>query len=111
VATLEAEVAGMRIKPPSTGRDTTLMWLGVALLVAGVATSLGAYLMSHSTTNVLEQRDAMVASVCGIPLSIAGLALFLRYSLSGFLRFWIARLIALQSTAPTQGLSAGKRAE
>lgn len=93
---LAQEVSGLRIKPPSTTLDTQLMWLGVVLLVAGIGTGLGAYIMSHTTTLQLTQNDAIVAGLVGVTISIAGMALFIRYSLSNFLRFWIARLIATQ---------------
>ncbi|WP_436775015.1 ATP-binding cassette domain-containing protein [Yinghuangia sp. YIM S09857] len=93
---LTQEVAGLRIKPPSTTLDTQLMWLGVVLLVAGIGTGLGGYIMAHTTQLALTQRDAILVGLCGIPISIAGMALFIRYSLSNFLRFWIARLIATQ---------------
>lgn len=99
---LANDVAGLHIKPASTTLDKQLMWLGVALMVAGIGTGIGAYIMSHSTRLPLTQRDAIVAALCGIPISIAGMALFLRYSLSGFLRFWIARLIATQQQTGPQ---------
>lgn len=101
---LSQEVAGLRIKPPSTTLDKQLMWLGVVLMVAGIATGIGAYIMSHSTRLPLTQRDAIVAGICGIPISIAGMALFIRYSLSSFLRFWIARLIAVQQGGKPPGV-------
>ncbi|MGW0661175.1 ABC transporter ATP-binding protein [Streptodolium elevatio] len=93
---LAQEVAGLRIKPPSTTLDTQLMWLGVVLLVAGIGTGLGAYIMAHTTRLQLTQNDAIVVGLVGVTISIAGMALFIRYSLSNFLRFWIARLIATQ---------------
>lgn len=93
---LAQEVAGLRIKPPTTTLDTQLMWLGVVLMVVGIGTGIGGYIMSHSTRLALTQRDAILVGLCAIPISIAGMALFIRYSLSGFLRFWIARLIATQ---------------
>ncbi|WP_436790010.1 ABC transporter ATP-binding protein [Yinghuangia sp. YIM S10712] len=99
---LAHEVAGLRIKAPSTTLDKQLMWLGVALMVAGIGTGIGAYIMAHTTRLPLTQRDAIVVALCGIPISIAGMAVYLRYSLAGFLRFWIARLIATQQQAGQQ---------
>jgi hypothetical protein len=45
----------------------------------------------------LQQRDAIVIALTGVALSIAGAALFLRYGLTQFLRFWLARMIFEQS--------------
>jgi hypothetical protein len=47
--------------------------------------------MSHSTSDALVQRDALVIALAGVALSIVGAALFLRYSLTGVLRYWMAR--------------------
>jgi branched-chain amino acid transport system ATP-binding protein len=99
---LAVDVGGLRIKPPNTTADTQLMWLGVVLMVAGIGTGVGAYIMSHTTTLYLTQFDAIVAASLGITISIAGMALFIRYSLSTFLRFWLARLIAVQQAAIQQ---------
>jgi hypothetical protein len=49
--------------------------------------------MSHGTTNPLAQRDAITLALGGVAAAVVGAALFLRYSLAGFLRFWLARLI------------------
>jgi hypothetical protein len=93
VEEFKAEIAGMRLRDPATGRDRQLLRLGVALLVVGVVLAVVAYFMSHGTTNPLSQRDAIILALAGVTVSIAGGALFLRYSLATFLRFWLARLI------------------
>jgi len=68
-------------------------WLGIALMVVGLVLGLTAYPMSHNTTNPLSQNDAINLGIGGIVCVIAGAALFLRYSIASFLRFWLARLI------------------
>jgi hypothetical protein len=93
VAEFRAEIADMRLRDPASGRDRQLLWLGVALLVGGVVTAIIAYFLSHATKNPLEQRDALVVALIGVAVTVAGAALFLRYSLAAFMRFWLARLI------------------
>ena len=78
-------------RPPR--RDRQLLRLGVVLLGVGIALTIIAYFMSHGTTNPLSQHDAIILALAGVTVSIAGGALFLRYSLATFLRFWLARLI------------------
>ncbi|MDI2131598.1 ABC transporter ATP-binding protein [Yinghuangia seranimata] len=104
---LTQEVAGLRVKTPTTTMDTQLMWLGVLLMVGGIGTGIGAYIMSHTTTLYLTQYDAIVAGLLGVTISIAGMALFVRYSLSSFLRFWLARLIAAQQGVGPGGPGGG----
>ena len=89
----KAEIGEMRLRDPATARDRQLLRLGVVLLGVGVALTVIAYFMSHGTTNPLSQRDAIILALAGVAVSIAGGALFLRYSLATFLRFWLARLI------------------
>ena len=98
VEEFKAEIADMRLRDPATGRDRQLLRLGAVLLVVGVVLTVVAYFVSHGTTNPLSQRDAIILALAGVTVSIAGGALFLRYSLATFLRFWLARLIYEQQS-------------
>src|SRR5690606_37581800 len=51
---------------------------------------------SSQTSSAFIQNDAIVISLIGLTLALVGTALFLRYSLGEFLRFWMARLLAEQ---------------
>ena len=92
VAEFKAEVADMRLADPALSRDRMLLKLAVALLIIGPLLGLVGYLLSHGTTNPLQQRDAIVVALSGVSLSVVGGALYVRYSMAGFLRFWMARL-------------------
>ena len=93
VARLREDMASLRLKDPNAARDVLLLRAGVALLAIGVALSIAAYFLSHNTTNALEQRDALAVGLIGVAVTVAGGAVFLRYSLAQFLRFWLARMI------------------
>jgi hypothetical protein len=110
VEQFRAEIADMRLRDPATARDRQLLILGVALLVGGVAATVIAYFMSHGTTNPLTQRDAIIVALAGVAVTIAGGALFLRYSLATFLRFWLARLIYEQQSQTDRIVSQGDTA-
>ncbi|MEV3965250.1 hypothetical protein AB0M34_30940 [Nocardia sp. NPDC050193] len=86
-----AELAELKIPDPAVGRGALWLRAGVALLILGPVVTVLAYLMSHNTSDALVQRDALVIAVTGVALSIVGAALFLRYSLTGVLRYWMAR--------------------
>ena len=62
-------------------------------MVIGVIVTIVAYFMSHGTANPLEQNDAIVIAIIGLTTAVVGGALFLRYSIAAFLRFWLARFI------------------
>jgi hypothetical protein len=85
------ELAELKIPDPAAGRPRLWLRLGVALMVAGPVLGVSAYLISHRTTDPLVQRDAITIGLGAVTASVVGSALFLRYSLTGFLRFWMSR--------------------
>jgi hypothetical protein len=85
------ELAELRIPDPAAGRATLWLRLGAALMTLGAALAVAAYAVSHGTRDPLVQRDALTLGLGGVTAAVAGSALFLRYSLTGFLRFWMAR--------------------
>lgn len=85
------EVAELKIPDPAAARATLWLRLGAGLMVLGLALAASAYLVTHSTQNPLDQRDGLALGLGGIAATVVGAALFLRYSLTGFLRFWMAR--------------------
>ena len=85
------DLAALKIPDPAAGRATLWLRLGVVLMLVGPVLAVTAYLMSRGTTDALTQGDALTVALAGITASVVGAALFLRYSLIGFLRFWLAR--------------------
>jgi hypothetical protein len=93
VEQFKQEISDMKVRDPATGRDRVWLRIGVVLMVAGLLVAIIGYIMSTGTTSDLEQRDAMVLALCGLTGAVVGAAVFLRYSIAGFLRFWLARLV------------------
>ncbi|KOU58900.1 hypothetical protein ADK57_34895 [Streptomyces sp. MMG1533] len=85
------DLAALKIPDPAAARAGLWLRLGGTLMVLGLVLALSAYLVSHNTQNPLDQRDGLALGLGGIAASVVGGALFLRYSLTGFLRFWMAR--------------------
>lgn len=85
------DLAELKIPDPAAGRAALWLRVGGTLMVIGVLLGASAYLTSHNTSNPLVQRDGLALGLGGVAASIVGSALFLRYSLTGFLRFWMAR--------------------
>ena len=92
VEQFKQEIAEMGVKDPAAARDRLLLRLSVALMAAGPVLGVIAYTMSHGTENPLQQRDAIVLALIGLSLAVGGGALFVRYALASFMRFWLARL-------------------
>jgi hypothetical protein len=90
------EVRSLKIKDPDASKEGLYAKVGLVLMVAGIVVSVIAYFMSHGTNSVLTQNDSLTIGMLGIALAIVGGAVFLRYSIAGFLRFWLARFIVEQ---------------
>jgi hypothetical protein len=64
-------------------------------MVAGVALTIVAAIVAYSDEGAsapLTQRDWIIRALIGVAITIVGAAVFLRYSMAQFLRFWLARL-------------------
>lgn len=89
-----ASVAEMPVRSGAVARERTLARVGVALMVLGVAVGIYGYALSTGSTNPLQQRDSIVVALIGVAVTMAGSAVFLRYSLGAVLRLWLARAVA-----------------
>ncbi len=93
VEQFKQEITDMKVRDPATGRDRVWLRVGIAFMSVGLIVAISAYFMSHGTSNPLTQNDALVLAIGGMTGAVVGAALFLRYSLASFLRFWLARFV------------------
>lgn len=89
-----SEVDGLKLKGSSGQGEQRLLLLGVALTVVGIVLAIvGAVQVGASGGSPADQRAFMAqGSFMGLALIIAGAALFVRYSMARFMRFWLIRL-------------------
>jgi hypothetical protein len=104
------EIAEMRLPDSRSSTDRLLLRGGVGLMVLGIVIAIAAYFIGHGTSNALQQRDAIVIAVIGLAVTLVGAALFVRYSMAQFLRFWLARN-AWEQAAQTDRLVDAIRSE
>ena len=91
VEQFKQEIADMNLRDPRSARDRRALQFGVLLMVAAVVVEVFAYVYS-SNGNELEQRDAIVLAIAGLVVAVIGGALFIRFSVGQFLRWWLARI-------------------
>jgi hypothetical protein len=90
----KADIAELRITDPSSSRDLLSTRLGVAGMVVGVVLGVYAYALSYGasgTNPAPQQRDAIILALIGVAVAVIGAALYLKGTVSTFLRFWLVR--------------------
>jgi hypothetical protein len=106
VEQFQHEIAEMKLRDPATSKDRLWLGAGIVLMIVGIVLAVIAYPMSHTTSNPLQQNDAITLGLGGIAAAIVGGALFLRFSIAAFLRFWLARVIYEQKAQTDRLLEA-----
>ena len=87
---LEADASQLNV---SRGPDRDRWWqiAGAVAMVAGVVLAFVAYYVSLNKSDPRDINSNIILSVSMLALAVVGAAVFLRYSFSRFLRFWLLR--------------------
>ena len=94
----QEEVAKLKLKGGGANPERTGSSWGVGLGVLGAIIVIIAWLSAKgagggSGGNVNTRLDAEIAAIVGLLVGIVGVALWLRNSLTRYLRYWLVRLI------------------
>ena len=90
VARLEQEAANLKVST-SAKRDGLYQAAGALAMVVGVVVAFVAYQLSLDKADDRDIQSLIILAVAMLALAVAGAAVFLRYSLARFLRFWLLR--------------------
>ena len=92
-----ADLLGRRLAAITSARrsrlNAVLLPASAVAMVAGIGVAIAAYFVSHLTSDPLVQRDAIVMALAATAFTVASSSLFAVLAITGFLRFWLARLI------------------
>lgn len=90
----KTEIEGLKLRGSSSEGEKRLLIIGAILCVAGVALAIGGAIQVASFGDSPGDQRAVMAqgSFLGIALLIAGAALFIRFSLARYMRFWMIRM-------------------
>ena len=88
------EIGELKLRGSSSDGEKRLLVIGVVLTLVGIGLAiLGAVQVGNSGGSPADQRAFMAqGSFMGLALVIAGAALFVRFSLARYLRFWLIRM-------------------
>jgi hypothetical protein len=88
------EVAAMGIRTPEAERERWALIGGVVAMVLGLLMIIGGWWGASGTTVVVEAVSYLISGgVLGLGLIVIGAALFVRYSSTRYLRYWLIRMI------------------
>jgi uncharacterized protein YjeT (DUF2065 family) len=90
---LSTELGKLRASNNSGPMDSKLSVLGVLLAIAGLVIILVNFLQSRNFSDMRDQMDALILSLFGIGLVIVGATLYIRSSMTRFLRYWLLRMV------------------
>ncbi len=87
---LQAEAARLNVAKAGR-RDGLWQAVGAVAMVAGVVLAFVAYQVSLGKDDTRDIDSLLILAVAMLALAVVGAAVFLRYSLARFLRFWLLR--------------------
>ncbi|MEZ5380365.1 MAG: hypothetical protein R2754_01075 [Microthrixaceae bacterium] len=106
-----AEISQLKLGGSSAQNEARALQLGIVGLVVPVVLAVVGILMVMSTSDAADQRAfASQTFWLGNIIVVVGAALFLRYSLGRYLRFWMIRLIHEQRAQTDRVVDAIERA-
>lgn len=89
----EADLDQVRARTGVASDESRMVKVGMGLMGLGVVITIVSYFVSGGQADTRDVLSSVIGASVGVALVIAGAALFLRYSLAQFLRFWLLRLI------------------
>jgi hypothetical protein len=94
LAQFQEEVAKLKLKGGGANPERSGATWGIGLTIVGVIVVVIAFLSSKGAgSNTNARLDAEVAALIGLLVGIVGVALWIRNSITSYLRYWLIRLI------------------
>lgn len=89
-----SEIEQLKLKGSSSDSERRLLVIGIILTVVGVGLAVfGAVQVGETGDSAADQRAYMAqGSLMGLALIVAGAAVWIRFSLARYLRFWLVRM-------------------
>ena len=93
------EIGELKVAGAKAQNERWLFLLGAVALVVGVALAVYGGIQAAGTPDRADQTAFIASgSLLGLAAIVAGAALFVRYSLARFFRYWLVRLVHEQRT-------------
>ena len=89
----QTEVDNLRISGGGANPERTWMIVGIVMFVAAVVIEIVAFSTSSSASDPREQTDMVILALLGVVVALGAVAVFVRYALTRWFRYWLIRLI------------------
>lgn len=100
----------MSIKTPVDADERRWLIAGILLVVVGIVLILSGWFFAGGEVRVERQIPYVLSGgVLGLALVVVGSGLFVRYSLSRYLRFWLVRSIVEERAQTDRQIEALER--
>jgi hypothetical protein len=112
LAEFQAEIDRLKIRGSAPTTEQRLLTAGIVLMPVGALLVLVGWWGASGTTEVSSQIPYLISGgVLGLVCTVAGGALFLRYSLARYLRYWLLRLVYEERASTDRNVDALARIE
>jgi hypothetical protein len=92
-ADFEAALSRLHLRRPKAAAERRMLVLGVLTAVVGLVLLVVALAGTRQAGVVEQQLDNLALAPLGLGLTGVGCVVWLRYSLTRYLRFWLVRFI------------------
>jgi hypothetical protein len=89
----EAEVTKLKVSGGGANPERTAERAGIGLVVGGFVIAFISWWSAYNAGNFADLDRAAIFAAIGIGVALVGAIVWIRYSLTRYLRYWLIRLV------------------
>ncbi len=89
----EAEVTKLKVSGGGANPERTAERAGIGLVVGGFVIAFISWWSAYNAGNFADLDRAAIFAAIGIGIALVGAIVWIRYSLTRYLRYWLIRLV------------------
>ena len=87
----KTDMGEMKLKTTGSSKEGALQIIGAVLMVVGIVLAFAMWQSSQGQSDARDIQSSIIFAIGAMCVTITGAAMFLRYSLAKFMRFWLLR--------------------
>jgi hypothetical protein len=93
LAQFQEEVANLKVTGGAANPERLGGWWGIGLTIFGFVVAIISWFSALDAPEAVSNLRAQIFAVIGVGISIVGIAIWVRNSITRYLRYWIIRLV------------------